>query len=49
MTLLIEDSAESFGSKYDDIYMGNFGDISTFSFFGNKINTTGEGGNGREQ
>ena len=42
--LLIEDSAESFGSTYKGIYMGNFGNISTFSFFGNKTITTGEGG-----
>lgn len=41
---LIEDSAESFGSKYDDTYAGTFGDVSTFSFFGNKTITTGEGG-----
>jgi perosamine synthetase len=42
--LLIEDSAEAFGSKYHDKYVGSFGDISTFSFFGNKTITTGEGG-----
>ena len=42
--LLIEDSAESFGSTYKGRYMGNFGNISTFSFFGNKTITTGEGG-----
>ncbi|GAB4293815.1 MAG: GDP-perosamine synthase RfbE/PerA [Ignavibacteriaceae bacterium] len=41
---IVEDSAESFGSKYKDIYTGNFGDISAFSFFGNKTITTGEGG-----
>jgi perosamine synthetase len=42
--LLIEDAAEAFGSKYNGAYVGNFGDISTFSFFGNKTITTGEGG-----
>jgi perosamine synthetase len=41
---LIEDCAEAFGSKYNDQYVGTFGDISTFSFFGNKTITTGEGG-----
>lgn len=41
---LIEDTAEAFGSKYNDKYLGTFGDISTFSFFGNKTITTGEGG-----
>jgi perosamine synthetase len=42
--LLIEDAAEAFGSKYNGAYVGSFGDISTFSFFGNKTITTGEGG-----
>ena len=41
---LIEDSAEALGTKYKDKYAGSFGDISTFSFFGNKTITTGEGG-----
>ena len=41
---LIEDTAEAFGSKYNDRCLGTFGDISTFSFFGNKTITTGEGG-----
>ena len=41
---LIEDCAEAFGSKYDDKHVGNLGNISTFSFFGNKTITTGEGG-----
>jgi perosamine synthetase len=41
---LIEDAAEAFGSKYQDSYCGSFGDVSTFSFFGNKTITTGEGG-----
>jgi len=42
--LLIEDTAEAFGSKYNGKSAGTFGDISTFSFFGNKTITTGEGG-----
>ncbi len=41
---LIEDTAEALGSKYDGRNVGTFGDISTFSFFGNKTITTGEGG-----
>ena len=41
---LIEDAAEAFGSKYRGNHVGTFGDISTFSFFGNKTITTGEGG-----
>lgn len=42
--LLIEDVAEAFGSKFKDKFAGSFGDIATFSFFGNKTITTGEGG-----
>ncbi|MFY0690129.1 MAG: aminotransferase class I/II-fold pyridoxal phosphate-dependent enzyme [Cyclobacteriaceae bacterium] len=42
--LLIEDCAEALGSRYHGLPMGTFGDISTFSFFGNKTITTGEGG-----
>ena len=41
---LIEDTAEAFGSRYRNQLLGTFGDISTFSFFGNKTITTGEGG-----
>lgn len=41
---LIEDAAESFGATYKGKYSGAIGDISTFSFFGNKTITTGEGG-----
>jgi len=41
---IVEDCAEAFGSKYKDKYAGTFGDISTFSFYGNKTITTGEGG-----
>jgi perosamine synthetase len=42
--LLIEDAAEAFGSKYNHQHTGTFGNIATFSFFGNKTITTGEGG-----
>ncbi|MFT3682722.1 MAG: DegT/DnrJ/EryC1/StrS aminotransferase family protein [Ferruginibacter sp.] len=41
---LIEDCAEAFGSFYKGKHVGGIGDISTFSFFGNKTLTTGEGG-----
>lgn len=41
---LIEDCSEAIGSKYQDLYVGTFGDIATFSFYGNKTITTGEGG-----
>ena len=39
---LIEDAAEALGSKYKGDYVGTFGDIATFSFFGNKTITTGK-------
>ena len=41
---LVEDCAEAFGTTYEGRHVGTFGDISTFSFFGNKTITTGEGG-----
>lgn len=41
---LIEDCAEAIGSEYKGAKVGSFGDISCFSFFGNKTITTGEGG-----
>jgi perosamine synthetase len=41
---VIEDCAEAFGSYIGDTHVGNHGDIATFSFFGNKTITTGEGG-----
>jgi perosamine synthetase len=42
--LIVEDCAEAFGTLYKGRHVGSFGDISTFSFFGNKTITTGEGG-----
>lgn len=42
--LLIEDCAEALGSKYKGEHVGKFSDAATFSFFGNKTLTTGEGG-----
>ena len=41
---LVEDCAEAVGTMYKGRAAGTFGDISTFSFFGNKTITTGEGG-----
>lgn len=41
---VIEDCAEAFGSKFCGEHVGQFGDVSTYSFFGNKTITTGEGG-----
>jgi perosamine synthetase len=41
---LIEDCAEAFGTYYKGRHVGTFGDFATFSFFGNKTITTGEGG-----
>ena len=42
--LVIEDCAEAFGTFYRGKHVGNFGDIATFSFFGNKTISCGEGG-----
>lgn len=42
--LVIEDAAEAHGAEYKGQKVGSFGDISCFSFYGNKIITTGEGG-----
>jgi perosamine synthetase len=41
---VIEDAAEAHGAEYRGKKVGNFGHIAAFSFFGNKIITTGEGG-----
>ena len=41
---VIEDCAEAVGSYYHGQHVGCFGDAATFSFFGNKTITTGEGG-----
>lgn len=41
---LIEDCAEAIGTRLEGSHVGLLGDIATFSFFGNKTITTGEGG-----
>lgn len=41
---VIEDCAEAHGAEYDGRKVGSFGDVSCFSFYGNKVITTGEGG-----
>ena len=41
---IVEDCAEAFGTTYKGRHVGTFSDIATFSFFGNKTITTGEGG-----
>jgi len=42
--IIIEDAAEMHGQKYKNKECGSFGDISVFSFYPNKVITTGEGG-----
>jgi perosamine synthetase len=41
---VIEDCAEAHGSSFGGKKVGSFGDIGCFSFYGNKVITTGEGG-----
>ncbi len=41
---VIEDAAEAHGAKIRNKLAGSFGDMGCFSFYGNKIITTGEGG-----
>ncbi len=42
--LLIEDASQALGAKYQDIYVGNYGDLGCFSFDFVKTITCGEGG-----
>ncbi len=42
--ILVEDAAESLGSKYEGSHTGTFGNAGIFSFNGNKIVTAGGGG-----
>lgn len=41
---VIEDAAEAHGAEYKGRKVGSIGDIGCFSFYANKIVTTGEGG-----
>lgn len=41
---VVEDCAEAHGAEWNCKKVGSFGIISCFSFFGNKVITTGEGG-----
>lgn len=42
--VVIEDCAESHGATFDKRKTGSFGEMGCFSFYANKIITTGEGG-----
>lgn len=41
---VVEDAAEAHGAEYKGRRVGGMGDIGTFSFYGSKILTTGQGG-----
>jgi len=41
---VIEDAAEAIGTEYKGKKAGSFGDINCFSFYANKLITSGEGG-----
>lgn len=41
---VIEDCAEAHGARYKGRVVGSMGDAGCFSFYGNKVITTGEGG-----
>lgn len=41
---VIEDCAEAHGAKYKGQFVGSFGDAACYSFYANKLMTTGEGG-----
>ncbi len=41
---VLEDAAEAHGAQYKGRPVGSLGDAAAFSFYGNKIITTGEGG-----
>tara|TARA_B110000879_G_C11148402_1_gene503468 strand:- start:669 stop:1784 length:1116 start_codon:yes stop_codon:yes gene_type:complete len=41
---VVEDCAEAHGAEIQGKKVGVFGDVGTFSFYGNKIMTSGEGG-----
>jgi len=41
---VIEDAAEAHGAEYEGKKVGSMGHVGVFSFYGNKVITTGEGG-----
>ena len=41
---IVEDAAEAHGAEYKGRRVGSFGEMASFSFYANKIITTGEGG-----
>lgn len=41
---VMEDAAHAFPTKYNNKFIGNFGEVTCFSFYANKTITTGEGG-----
>ena len=41
---IVEDAAEALGCSFQGRHAGTFGEVGTFSFYGNKTVTTGEGG-----
>ncbi len=41
---VVEDAAEAHGAEYKGKKAGNLGDVAAFSFYANKMITTGEGG-----
>jgi len=41
---VVEDAAQAHGAEYEGRSVGSIGDVAAFSFYGNKIITTGEGG-----
>ena len=41
---VLEDAAQAHGARVRGVPVGALGDVATFSFFGNKMLTTGEGG-----
>ena len=40
---IVEDAAEAHGAEYKGRRVGSFGEMASFSFYANKIITTGEG------